>query len=85
MKKILLGSIFFTIGILGIIFPVLPGVPFLIVSAFFFGFLSREKLIVYLKKLKSNSKKNSIMNKAINYILIKYIHQRVPIRTNGKN
>ncbi|NPA16225.1 MAG: DUF454 domain-containing protein, partial [Aquificae bacterium] len=35
MKKYFLGFVFLIVGIIGVIFPVLPGVPFLILSAFF--------------------------------------------------
>jgi len=84
MLKYALGFLFLLIGILGIILPVIPGVPFLIISAFFFGFLSREKVVRYLKKFK-NGKKNSGTNRLINYVLIKYIHKKNPVSINGKN
>ncbi|WP_456381716.1 DUF454 family protein [Persephonella sp.] len=83
MKKYFLGFVFLIVGIIGVIFPVLPGVPFLILSAFFFGILSREKVVRYLKKFK-NSNKDSTLNRTINYILIKYIHRKEPIKLNGK-
>ncbi|HHG74278.1 MAG TPA: DUF454 family protein, partial [Persephonella sp.] len=75
--KYALGFLFLLIGILGIILPVIPGVPFLIISAFFFGFLSKEKVIKYMKKFK-NGKKNSGINRLINHILIKYVHGKNP-------
>ncbi|WP_456465963.1 DUF454 family protein [Persephonella sp.] len=82
--KYALGFLFLLIGILGIILPVIPGVPFLIISAFFFGFLSKEKVIKYMKKFK-NGKKNSGINRLINHILIKYVHGKNPVGINGKD
>ncbi|NPA58011.1 MAG: DUF454 domain-containing protein [Aquificae bacterium] len=78
--RFVLGFVFLVVGIIGVIFPVLPGIPFLILSAFFFGFLSREKVIKYMKKLKT-SDKNSTFNRVINHILIKYVYRKEPIKT----
>ncbi|WP_457638729.1 DUF454 family protein [Persephonella sp.] len=83
MKRYLFGLFFLIIGIIGVIFPFIPGVPFLLISAFFFGFLSREKVIRYMKKFK-NSDRNSSINRFINYVLIKYIHRREPLKAGGK-
>ncbi len=84
MMKYILGIVFLLIGILGIILPIIPGVPFLLISAFFFGILSKEKVVRYLKKFK-NGNKNSGINRLINYVLIKYVHRKAPINANGKS
>ncbi|SNZ02199.1 hypothetical protein SAMN06265182_0047 [Persephonella hydrogeniphila] len=84
MMKYILGFIFLLIGVLGIILPVIPGVPFLIIAAFFFGILSKDKVVKYMKKFK-NGDKNSSINRLINYVLIRYVHKKTPLNANGKN
>ena len=73
--RVLWGIFFLILGIIGIIFPIIPGIPFLLVSAFLFGIISEEKLLKALKKMKTE-KKNSIVNKLINFVIIRYIHKR---------
>ncbi len=84
MMKYLLGFVFLLIGIAGIILPVIPGVPFLLIAAFFFGLISKKKVVYYVKKFK-NGNKNSKINRFINFVLIKYIHGKEPIKNNIKN
>ena len=82
--KYILGIVFLMIGLAGIVLPIIPGVPFLLIAAFFFGFISRKKVIYYVKKFK-NKDKNSKINRFINFVLIKYIHGKEPIKSSGKN
>jgi len=71
------GLFFFFLGVLGILLPVLPGLPFFVVSAFLFGIISENQLIKGLKKFKVKDEKMAKWtNKLINYIIIKYIHKR---------
>ncbi|NPA12914.1 MAG: DUF454 domain-containing protein [Aquificae bacterium] len=79
MERIVLGVIFLILGVLGIIFPVIPGIPFLVISAFFFGIIPKDKVVKYTKKLKG-AVKNRKLDKFINYVLIKYIYQKNPIK-----
>ncbi len=80
--RILLGILFLVLGIIGIIFPIIPGIPFLVVSAFLFGIIDEEKLLKLLKKFKTE-KKNSFLNKLINYAIIKYIHKKKFVLNNS--
>ncbi|WP_029521571.1 hypothetical protein [Persephonella sp. IF05-L8] len=84
MKRLALGFFFLILGILGIFLPVIPGVPFLLVSAFLFGIIPHSFVLKALKKMKTENK-NSRFNKLINYVLIKYVHEREPIEINAKN
>ncbi len=84
MMKYLLGILFLLIGVAGIVLPVIPGVPFLLIAAFFFGLISRKKVAYYVKKFK-NGNKNSKINRFINFVLIKYIHGKEPLKSSGKN
>ncbi len=75
--RILLGLAFTVLGILGIILPILPGIPFFIIAAFLFGIISEEQLAKGLKKFKIKDEKMAKWtNKLINYIIIKFIHKR---------
>lgn len=75
--KIFWGIVFFILGIAGVILPVLPGIPFFIISAFLFGIISEEQLIKGLKKFKIKDQKMAKWtNKLINHIIIRYIHKR---------
>ncbi|RMA97081.1 DUF454 family protein [Hydrogenothermus marinus] len=75
--KIFWGIVFFILGIAGVILPVLPGIPFFIISAFLFGIISEEQLIKGLKKFKIKDQKMAKwINKLINHIIIRYIHKR---------
>ena len=73
--KYILGLLLAILGILGVIFPILPGIPFLIAAAFLFGIIDEEKFLKLLKKFKTN-KKNTFVNKVINYVIIRYIHRK---------
>ena len=71
------GTLFLFLGIAGIILPILPGLPFFVVSAFLFGIISEKQLVKGLKKFKIKDEKMAKWsNKLINYIIIRYIHKR---------
>ncbi|WP_029522363.1 hypothetical protein [Persephonella sp. KM09-Lau-8] len=84
MKRIILAFVFLILGVLGIVFPIIPGIPFLLISAFLFGIIPHSLVLKVLKKVKTENK-NSKFNKLINYVLIKYVHEREPIEINAKN
>jgi len=73
--RFIFGILFLILGILGIIFPIIPGIPFLFVSAFLFGFIDEERLLKVLKKFKTE-KKNTVLNKLINYVIIRYLYKK---------
>ncbi|WP_456401301.1 hypothetical protein [Persephonella sp.] len=74
--RIFLGIGFLIIGILGLILPVIPGVPFLVLSAFLLGLISDQTVVRTLKKFKVKDGKNRLWDKVINYVIIKYIHRK---------
>ncbi len=80
--RYLLGIFFLVLGIIGVIFPIIPGIPFLVIAGFLFGFLNEKQILKFLKRFK-NEDKNSKINKLINYAIIKYIHKRTAA-SNGK-
>ena len=84
MKKIIFAFIFLFLGVLGIVFPVIPGIPFLLISAFLFGIIPHSLVLKVLKKVKTENKR-SRFNKMINYVLIKYVYEKEPIEINAKN
>ncbi len=75
--KIIWGIFFTILGIAGVILPILPGLPFFVIAAFLFGFISEKQLIKGLKKFKIKDEKMAKWtNKLINHIIIRYIHKR---------
>jgi len=75
--KLLFATLFLILGIIGVIFPIIPGLPFLVVSAFLFGFISEQRLVKILKKSKFKDQKfGRFYNRLVNYGIIKYIYKR---------
>jgi len=74
--KYFIGLLLIFIGILGVIFPILPGIPFLLFGAFMLGFVSEQKLIKVLKKTKTKSYKKNFYNRLVNFGIVKYIYKR---------
>ncbi len=82
--RYILGFLLLILGILGVIFPVLPGIPFLVAAAFLFGIIDEKKFLTILKKFKTD-KRDTFVNKIINYIIIKYIHKKkIPSKSDKK-
>ncbi len=75
MIRIILGILFILLGIAGIILPILPGIPFLILGGFLLNIIPKPLVLKLLKKIKLE-KKDSPFNKMINYILIRYVYER---------
>ena len=73
--KFFYGIFFIILGIAGIILPILPGIPFLIIGGFLLGIIPKSLVIRALKKLK-HEKKDNKFNKMINYILIRYVYSK---------
>ncbi|HCB69907.1 MAG TPA: DUF454 domain-containing protein [Persephonella sp.] len=76
MMRFVLGFFFLIIGILGIILPVIPGVPFLVLSGFLLGIISDRTVVKTLKKFKVKDGKNRLWDRVINYVIIRYIHRK---------
>ncbi len=74
--RFILGLIFLIIGILGIILPVIPGVPFLVISGFLLGIISDRTVVKTLKRLKVKDGKKRMWDRVINYVIIKYVHRK---------
>ncbi|WP_187146671.1 MULTISPECIES: hypothetical protein [Persephonella] len=74
--RFVLGFFFLIIGILGIILPVIPGVPFLVLSGFLLGIISDRTVVKTLKKFKVKDGKNRLWDRVINYVIIRYIHRK---------
>ncbi len=64
------------IGIAGVFLPLLPGVPFLIIAGFLLGIVPNRYALKVLKALRNKKNKNTLVNKLINYIIMRYIHNR---------
>ena len=73
--RIIYGVFFILLGIAGVILPILPGIPFLIIGGFLLGIIPKSFVIKILKKLKLENK-GSRLNKILNYIIIKYIYEK---------
>jgi len=75
MIRITLGIFFIVLGIAGIILPILPGIPFLVIGGFLLNLIPKHIVIKFLKKIKLE-KKGGFINKLINYVLIRYVYDR---------
>ena len=75
MIKFIYGTIFIILGIAGIILPILPGIPFLIIGGFLLGVIPKDMVLKILKKLKLDEK-DSKLNKMLNYLIIKYVYSK---------
>ena len=73
--KFIYGILFIVVGVAGIILPILPGIPFLIIGGFLLGIIPKELVLKVLKKLKIEDK-DSKLNKMLNYIIIKYVYSK---------
>ncbi|WP_457641741.1 hypothetical protein [Persephonella sp.] len=80
--RLILGILLFIVGILGIILPIIPGVPFLVISGFLLGLISERMVVRTLKKFKIKDGKNRLWDKVINYLIIKYVHKKNSINQN---
>ena len=74
--RIILGFLLIFLGIAGIFLPLIPGVPLLIIAGFLFGVVPNRYVIKILKAMKNKKGKRSLLTRLINYIIIKYIHNR---------
>jgi len=75
MRRIL-GVFFIILGLAGMVLPILPGIPLLILGGFLLNLIPKSWVVKFLKKLKMEKKKGSRLNKLINYVLIKYVYER---------
>ncbi|RLJ70655.1 hypothetical protein BCF55_0935 [Hydrogenivirga caldilitoris] len=62
------------IGIVGIILPVLPGIPFLLAFLYVVGFLKKERFLRMLKRYQGE--RNSFQRKVTSCILIYVVYHR---------
>ncbi len=74
--RIFIAILLILIGIAGVFLPLLPGVPFLIVAGFLLGIVPNRYALRILKSLRNKKNKNTLINKLINYIIMRYIHNR---------
>ena len=69
------GVFFIILGIAGVILPVLPGIPFLIIGGFLLGIIPRKIVLKTLKTVKLDNKESKL-NKFLNYLIIKYVYEK---------
>ncbi len=74
MKRGVIALFLIFIGILGILLPVIPGIPFLIASLYVLGILNRKIAVRLLKKFKG--KRNSVQRRIIGCIILKLVYKR---------
>jgi len=74
--RVVLAVFLIIIGIAGILLPLLPGVPFLIIAGFLLGLVPNRYALRILKALRNKKNKNTFTTKLINYIIMRYIHNR---------
>ena len=72
--RILVAVILLVFGVLGIVLPVLPGIPFLIAFLYVSGLLKREKFLRLVKKYQG--RRNSLQRKVVSCILINLVYRR---------
>ncbi len=69
------GVFFIILGIAGIILPVLPGIPFLIIGGFLLGIIPKKLVLKTLKTVKLDNRESKL-NKFLNYLIIKYVYEK---------
>lgn len=73
--KSMYGIFFIILGIAGIILPVLPGIPFLIIGGFLLGIIPKKLVLKTLKTVKLDNKESKF-NRLLNYLIIKYVYEK---------
>lgn len=74
MIRVALVLILTALGLLGLILPLMPGVPFLIIALYLAGIIDRRRLLGYMKRFRG--KKGSVWRKLIACFLIKVVYGR---------
>ncbi len=74
MKRYLLAFMFLVVALIGFFVPFVPGVPFLILSMFMFGLISRKRLVSTLKKFQG--RRGSRNRKMISWLIIRFVYGR---------
>lgn len=83
--RYLLGLGFIILGIAGIILPILPGIPFLVIGGVLLNIIPKNFVYKLLKKSKFNENRNNLLNRIINFVIIKYIHERKIIQITNSD
>jgi uncharacterized membrane protein YbaN (DUF454 family) len=75
MIRYILGIFLIALGLAGIVLPIIPGIPLIILGGFLLNLVPKSIVVKFLKKIKME-KKGGLLNKIINYILIRYVYER---------
>ncbi len=62
MRK-LIGVALLFVGLIGLFLPLLPGIPFIVITLYVFGFISRKRLLRFLKNFggKKRSRRRTLI------------------------
>ncbi len=74
MIRLTVAVLLFALGLIGILLPVIPGVPFLLIALFMFGVLSRRNFLRYSKRFRG--RRGSLWRRMIACVLIRIVYRK---------